>query len=181
MKRLTVTFALAMGIAANAAAQETNSAKAASQKSKRTGGSALQAASPLIKALDSNKDRKIDATELSQAPTALATLDKNKDGQISRDEIQAARAGGARPEPAGPKEASETKNNRTAARSPIVTTLDANKDGTISAQEIAGSPAALKTLDQNKDGELTMDELRGHARRDRPRAENRPHRPSYPR
>jgi len=119
--------------------------------------------SPLIAALDVNKDGKIDASEIAGATTALAKLDKNSDGQIAKDELQPARPDGApssgpgsesRPGPGGP-------GGRGGFAPPVVTALDANKDGTLGADELKNAKAALKTLDKNNDGELTQEELRG--------------------
>jgi len=47
--------------------------------------------SPLMAALDANKDGEIDAAEMAKAPEALKTLDKNGDGKLSGDEIRPAR------------------------------------------------------------------------------------------
>ena len=43
--------------------------------------------SPIITAIDANKDGEISAAELKNAAKALAALDKNKDGKISREEM----------------------------------------------------------------------------------------------
>ncbi len=45
-------------------------------------------ASPIMVALDADKDGVISATEITNASTALATLDANGDGQITKDEIR---------------------------------------------------------------------------------------------
>ena len=51
-------------------------------------------ASPIIEALDTNKDGIIDATEIAQAATALKKLDKNSDGKITPDEYRPQRPAG---------------------------------------------------------------------------------------
>lgn len=51
-------------------------------------------ASPIIEALDSNKDTIIDATEIAQAAAAIKKLDKNSDGKITPDEYRPQRPGG---------------------------------------------------------------------------------------
>lgn len=131
--------------------------------------------SPLIAALDVNKDGKIDASEIAGATTALAKLDKNSDGQISKDELQPVRPEGApdggpggegRPGPGGPGSPGGPggqggPGGRGGFAPPVVTALDANKDGTIGVDELKNAATALKTLDKNSDGELTQDELRG--------------------
>jgi hypothetical protein len=44
--------------------------------------------SPVVAALDANKDGEIDATEIANAAAALKALDKNGDGKLSGDEIR---------------------------------------------------------------------------------------------
>jgi hypothetical protein len=50
--------------------------------------------SPIVAALDANKDGVIDATEIANATAALKALDKNGDGKITMDEIRPPRPGG---------------------------------------------------------------------------------------
>jgi len=50
--------------------------------------------SPLIEALDSNKDGVIDAVEIAQAADSLKKLDKNADGKLTEDEFRPMRPGG---------------------------------------------------------------------------------------
>ena len=65
--------------------------------------------SPIIEALDTNKDGTIDADELAKAADSLKKLDKNGDGKITEDEYRPQRpggqggpgAGGGRPEGQG--------------------------------------------------------------------------------
>ncbi len=49
--------------------------------------------SPVIAALDANKDGEIDATELANATAALKALDKDGDGKLSGEEIRPVRGG----------------------------------------------------------------------------------------
>ena len=51
------------------------------------GGDRPRFVSPLMAALDVNKDGIISAEEIANASAALKTLDKNKDGELSRDEF----------------------------------------------------------------------------------------------
>ncbi len=53
--------------------------------------------SPIITAMDLNKDGAIDADELSKASAALKTLDKNGDGKLSSDEYRPVLPGGGPP------------------------------------------------------------------------------------
>ncbi|MFM7101685.1 MAG: EF-hand domain-containing protein [Verrucomicrobiota bacterium] len=57
--------------------------------------------SPLMAALDANKDGEIDATEIANAAAALRALDKNGDGKLTGEEIRPARPEGGRG-PGGP-------------------------------------------------------------------------------
>ena len=52
------------------------------------GGPGRRPMSPVIAALDANKDGEIDATEMANVAAALKTLDKNGDGKLSGDEIR---------------------------------------------------------------------------------------------
>lgn len=51
--------------------------------------------SPLIAALDANRDGVIDEKEIENAAAALRTLDKNKDGKLTMDELRPPRPEGA--------------------------------------------------------------------------------------
>src|SRR5688500_12240744 len=55
-------------------------------------------ASPLMAALDANKDGELDATEISNATAALKKIDKNGDGKLSREELRPERPAGGRGE-----------------------------------------------------------------------------------
>jgi len=59
--------------------------------------------SPVIAALDANKDGKIDANEIANASNALKTLDKNNDGELTPDEFAGPPPGGERGGPGGPQ------------------------------------------------------------------------------
>jgi len=50
--------------------------------------------SPIVAALDANKDGEIDAAEIANAAAALKTLDKNGDGKLTADEIRPPRGPG---------------------------------------------------------------------------------------
>lgn len=55
------------------------------------GGPGGRPGSPIVAALDANKDGEVDATELANAATALKALDKNSDGKLSGDELRPTR------------------------------------------------------------------------------------------
>jgi Ca2+-binding EF-hand superfamily protein len=107
--------------------------------------------SPLLNALDSNRDGKLSADEIAAAPRSLLKLDINGDGSITLEELQ--------PPP------------ETAIASPddLATQLmafDKNEDGQLTADEL---PARMQSLftraDTNHDGKLTRDEIRALAAR----------------
>lgn len=50
--------------------------------------------SPLVEALDLNKDGTIDADEIAKAVESLKKLDKNNDGKLTPDEYRPQRPGG---------------------------------------------------------------------------------------
>ena len=114
--------------------------------------------SPIVRALDTDKDGELSAAEIAAAATSLKALDKNSDGAISADELRPPRPAGA-PEGATPPP-NAPSGNRPHPADPVMLALDANADGTLSATEIANAARSLAALDLNKDGKLTRDELR---------------------
>lgn len=58
------------------------------------GPGGMRGMSPIIEALDINKDGTIDAGELAQAAASLKKLDKNNDGKLTEDEYRPQRPGG---------------------------------------------------------------------------------------
>jgi Ca2+-binding EF-hand superfamily protein len=101
--------------------------------------------SPVVAALDTNKDGDLSAEELVNAPIALKSLDKNKDGKLALDEMRPAPAPVIVP------------------ASDIVSRLmefDRNGDNKLSLAELpARMKSLLKDADTNKDGVLTQSEL----------------------
>ena len=59
-------------------------------------------ASPLMEALDTNRDGTLDADEIKNAAVALLKLDKNGDGKLTQEELRPARPPGGRG-PGGPE------------------------------------------------------------------------------
>jgi len=106
--------------------------------------------SPLLQALDLDKDGVLSQAELAKATTSLAVLDLNGDGVISLDELlpqpPTALAGEDAPPPPPPE--------------PLLEAMDADGDGVIDAAELTAAPQSLLALDLNGDGQLTPDELR---------------------
>lgn len=99
-----------------------------------------RAKSPLIEALDANKDGSISTEEITNAAAALQTLDQDGDGALSRDEL--------RPQHRSPERMAERLMER-----------DANGDGVISGDEI---PQFLRQrldhIDANGDGNIDREE-----------------------
>lgn len=105
--------------------------------------------SPVLAALDLDRDGTLSARELAAAPVLLSALDLNADGKISPDERQALSAEG-RP----------VRAARGATTFTLVLALDANADGDLQLMELANAVSSLQRLDVNHDGQLTPNELR---------------------
>ncbi len=151
-------------VAVLGAATLTSIAQDAGRPERREGGP-RRGGSPVVAALDADKDGEISAPEIANAKVALLTLDKNNDGALTAEELHPARPArpdgapapdGARPprDGAGPDGAGKRPVP------PVMAALDKNGDGSLDATEIAGASAALATLDKNGDGKLTREELR---------------------
>lgn len=110
---------------------------------------------PIVRAIDSDKNREISSSELAGATTAILTLDANKDGAVTVDELRPARPADAPARPAPPADAPARRR----PSDPVMLALDADSDGNLSAGEITRAAASLAALDANKDGKLTADEF----------------------
>lgn len=110
--------------------------------------SPARAPSPLLAALDLDRDGMLSADEIAAAPVALTALDLDEDGIISAEERSIDAAG--RP----------VRTRRDIIALLVVTALDANHDGVLQALEIAQAASSLKRLDLNGDGHLIPNELR---------------------
>jgi Ca2+-binding EF-hand superfamily protein len=105
--------------------------------------------SPLLNAIDINRDGKLTADEIADAPKNLLKLDINGDGSITLDELQP------------PPEAAIASPDDLATQ---LFAFDRNGDGVLTASEL---PARMQNLftraDANHDGKLTRDEVRALA------------------
>jgi hypothetical protein len=128
--------------------------------------------SPLIAALDGDRDGTLSGDEIAAAAEALSKLDTNSDGSLTRDELgPKPPVGKAGEPPAGPPPAGRERDNKRPAP-PAIAALDSDHDGTISAAEIKAAPESLKALDKNGDGLISPEEL--HPKGPAPEGQPRP-------
>jgi Ca2+-binding EF-hand superfamily protein len=127
--------------------------------------------SPLLMALDANRDGVISAEEIAAATPALKALDKNGDGILWAQEVMPmGRGRGEGPEggrdgrgggDGGAGGAPATSADDLVA---MLMAYDANKDGQLTKAEL---PERMQPIfdraDANKDGKLTVDEIRKSA------------------
>lgn len=110
--------------------------------------------SPLMSALDANKDGKLSAEEIANAVTALKTLDKNNDGVLEATELAPSRpqrggGGGGR---GGWGDASSIVDR--------IMERDADKDKKLSKEEAGERMAGMfGQVDTDKDGFLSRSEV----------------------
>lgn len=111
--------------------------------------------SPVVEALDKDRDRELSSREIKNASKALLKLDEDDDNALSAEEI--------RPEP--PRgERRRNRDDADAERPPgpppseLIKAIDADGSGDLSEAEIAGASEALLKLDSDEDGELSTEE-----------------------
>ena len=111
-------------------------------------------ASPLMMALDADKDGKLSAEEIANATVALKTMDKNADGLLDSTELAPTRGGQG-----GVGENSNPFVDRMMGQ-------DADGDGKISSEEMSGRMGGmLRRMDTDGDGFVTKDELEAMSKR----------------
>jgi hypothetical protein len=107
--------------------------------------------SPLMQALDADKDGSISEAEMKNAAAALKALDKNGDGKLSPEEL--------RP----PSREGEGREGNRAGGDEMVTRLmqmDKNGDGKLTKDELPERMAGMLTRgDTDKDGALSKEEI----------------------
>jgi hypothetical protein len=171
MKNLAYIIAgLSLGAAAVLTAQTTTTADTTGpRRSHGPGhggpGGPGRGGHPIVRALDTDKNRELSAEEIANAPATLRALDRNNDGSVSFADLRPDRPADAPERPARKQRPDgDTMTERGSGRGrlvdPVMLALDANGDRALSAAEIANAAASLKALDANSDGKLTPDELR---------------------
>lgn len=121
----------------------------------RGGGAGQRPVSPLMTALDTDKDGKLSAEEISNAAKALKALDKNEDGALDTSEL-APQRGGAR----GGRGGGGGRGGDASDRINRMMELDADKDGKISKEEGGDRMSRFfEFMDGDKDGFLSKTEI----------------------
>ena len=106
-------------------------------------------ASPMMAALDADKDGKLSAEEIANAATALKTLDKNKDGVLDSNELAPTRgaAGG-------------NQGGRTSQMVERIMARDTDGDGKVSKEEAGEQMGRIfGRMDADSDGFVTKTEI----------------------
>lgn len=117
----------------------------------RGGGPGMRL-SPVMQALDTDKDGELSTEEINNASKALRALDKDNDGKLSAEELRPAGMGQGTGGPRGGQNTAEALARLMAN--------DQNKDGKLSADELPERMRALVTrADADKDGFATREEL----------------------
>jgi hypothetical protein len=141
------------------------------------GGGMRGMVSPVVAALDLDRDGELSALEIEVAAASLRTLDKDGDGNLSRQEMLPAMGGrGRRGGPGGPGGGGPGGGGPGGggpggggpgmgggfdpfADHPILRALDDDGDGELFEDEVTEAAAALWRLDKNGDGVLSGEEI----------------------
>jgi hypothetical protein len=154
--RLLLAF-LNLGIVGFANADVTGHATPSGQE-QSTAVSSPRRVSPIIAALDRDRNGVLSQAEIAHASVVLRALDVNDDGILTVAELRG-EFSARRPKSAEMSERT-TRTVRPGTGFTLAFALDANHDGHIQTMEIANAASSLRTLDRNHDGQLTSDELR---------------------
>ena len=107
--------------------------------------------SPLMMALDTDKDGKLSKEEIANSAKALAAMDKNKDGVLDTEELAPARGG---------RGGGRQGGGDVSARVDQMFERDADKDGKLSKEEGGERMERFfDMMDGDKDGYLTREEV----------------------
>jgi Ca2+-binding EF-hand superfamily protein len=119
--------------------------------------------SPIIAAVDTDRDGTVSASELSGAARALSTLDKNHDGQLTEDEVRPQFGGGGGGDRGGERRGPQGGGGSDDLLKNLMA-LDANSDGQLSKAEVPERMQGLFTRgDKDSDGVLSAAELKALA------------------
>jgi hypothetical protein len=165
MKKLPLLLAgLALGTSAVLSAQTTDSDSNPRRGGRGHGpggpGGPGRGVHPIVRALDTDKNRELSAEEIASAPASLKALDRNADGAVSFEDLRPQRPADAPERSARERPAAPDGATRTRPVDPVMLALDADGDRSLSPAEMANAAVSLKALDANSDGKLTSDELR---------------------
>ena len=108
-------------------------------------------ASPMMTALDANKDGQLSAEEIANAATALKTLDKNQDGVLDSSELTPTRGGQG-----------GAQGGRSSQMVERIMARDTDGDGKVSREE-AGESRFFDRMDADSDGFVTKAEIENMA------------------
>ena len=132
----------------------------------REGGMRGAPPSPLMDALDTDKDGELSAEEIANAATALKTLDKDGNGKLTEDELRPqfgeGGPGEGGPGRGGPGGFGQDGESNSVAKEMVKRMLafDKDGDGMLSRDEIPRRMLALLArADTNQDGYLSEEEL----------------------
>lgn len=123
--------------------------------------------SPIVAALDTDRDGMLSATEIENASKSLLTLDKNGDGKLSNEELRPPMPPGMTPGgPGAPGPGG--MNEEMMAR--MLKARDTDGDGKLTGDEIPPQMRErLAMMDTNGDEAIDMDEIKAAAQRMRQR------------
>ncbi|MEY4566683.1 MAG: hypothetical protein RLY14_1653 [Planctomycetota bacterium] len=123
--------------------------------------------SPIVAALDTDRDGMLSATEIENASKSLLTLDKNGDGKLSNEELRPSMPPGMTPGGPGPQ-GPGGMNEEMMAR--MLKARDTDGDGKLTGDEIPPQMRErLAMMDTNGDEAIDMDEIKAAAQRMRQR------------
>lgn len=113
--------------------------------------------SPIMQALDTDKDGALSAVEIEKASEILATLDADSNGRLSKEETSPQKPEGDDSDRKKPRRGGEGQGPP--PMDPIMMTLDQNGDGTLSKREIARAAKSLLEMDADESGTIQEEEM----------------------
>lgn len=156
MNRTALPLVLALIVALSAGA----SSLLAQGPPRRDGG---RASRPLLRALDTDGDRKLSKAEVNAALASLRALDKNGDGNLEIDEVLPTRDEGEGERgfggPGGPGGPPPFGRGLSLAEGPVGAILDKDGDGELYDDEVTDAKESLLKFDRDGDGALSRREL----------------------